>query len=538
MIFKPYSKFEPVKTIENIWGLDTEDDSAGLCLQAGVYNGARFLFYDLHSVPELINLFDLLSFSKDKNYFFGNNILYDLINIFGQSGILENLNNGNFKFIMTKYGFIGASYKNKVVFLDLQNYYRNMSLGKIGEIFGVPKLAFDPSSREYMKQDILISYLAGYHLVEFLQKHGYDFSYTIGGIALKAFMRYYLKTSYNAMDENQLDILRRGYKGGRCEMYHKGECSPVHIYDVNSLYPYIMKSVNFFDPNTIKPSNEISLNGIYCVRCSVKPSWLPLIPEETSSIYPVGSFQTVALGSDLIDLKDSLDIKEILWGFSFNYCGHIFKKYSTDIYRKRMESQNKFENLFFKLMLNNLYGKFGVSRNKIIWKKDENKFDEIESNYEYYAYVIWSIQVTSNARKYMHGQMISELDRGNELFYTDTDSLHVNKPIRKKLIDSKTMGLFKHEGTLEVITYEREKEYYDKDFMKFACKGIHGDLKTIKQYFETGETVIKRPIKLKESLKRNIQPNVWIEQKKRRRFVSPKRQIFENGETFPLILNK
>ena len=535
MILKPEYRFKPIKTVENIWGFDSEDDSKGYCIQAGVFNGSRFLIYEDINIHRLILLFKALVKTGEKHYFFSNNILYDLVNVFGYEHLIENLDSGEMEFIISKYNFIGAVYCRNIFFVDLQNYYRNMSLGKIGELIGLKKLEFNPTSKEYLKRDIEISYFAGKNLIDFLAKNKFDFGLTIPSIALQIFKRYFLKTSFEETDEKTLDLLRTGYKGGRCEMYWQGERSPVHIYDINSLYPYIMTKTKFFNPNTIKPSFEIKENGFYKVRLKLDENlYLPLFPHELNSIYPVGEFNTIALGSDLLPYKNN--IQNIQWGVEFDYSGYLFKSYAVQMYQKRKNSLTSFDNTFFKILMNGLYGKFGQSKMKTVWKKGEG-FTEENLGYSYYSQVIWSIQITCGARSYMFDRMNRILDKGIECYYTDTDSVHCSREIPKKYVDSKTLGFFKNEGRFESFTYLREKEYYSNDFKKYACKGISGK-ENVETYFKTGKANFKSPIKFKESLRRGIQANIWIDREKVKRQSKQKRQVFSDGSTKPLIFNE
>jgi hypothetical protein len=74
---------------------------------------------------------------------------------------------------------------------------------------------------------------------------------SISGLSLKIFMNNYLKDKientyklYNTIDGYKNAILRDSYFGGRTEVY-KPYLENGYVYDVNSLYPYVMKEFDY-----------------------------------------------------------------------------------------------------------------------------------------------------------------------------------------------------------------------------------------------------------------------------------------------------
>ncbi len=533
-------------SIQNIIGVDTEDNSRGGVTMAGFFNGKQYTIFkgfDEVILGALNFINELQKVKKQKFYFFANNMLYDLVNLFGEKFLLEKYFTGELKIFFTKGGFVFMQY-GRTYWIDLQNYYRGYSVKKLGDLIGVPKLETDSkaSDVDYMKRDIEIHYLAAKKLIDLLNDSGLDFGYTIGSVSMKTFRRLYIDKNFYRADTKFLDDVRDIYKGGRVEMFKQGKVGKVYIYDINSLYPYIMKKTYFWRPDKIykAPEDFLCEDGIYYCKVRVNENEkIPLLNsgDFRSLIFPVGVFKTYATGRELIE--SGAEILDIYWGYCFEIEGKIFEKFVVDFYKKRLKAKDKFEKLFFKLILNNLYGKFAQGRYRIEIRKKNNLyfFDEkLEENYQGFANLFWAVQVTSEARIYLWQIMNRVLSEGIKIYYTDTDSIHTNKPIPDDLISQTKLGKFKLEGVYNKARYFAEKEYILGDFEKLVCKGIPKFNR--KEYFEKGYTTYERPVKFREGLRRNIKINVWTEIRKIRQTRVPKRIYEEKGNSRPIYLDE
>ena len=197
-IMTPVSK-KKRKTVTNIIGVDTEDNSKGKVTMGWFYDGNEYKLFSgfdeiILKVSEYIK--SLQKKKKQTFFFFANNMLYDLVTLFGVMFIINRLFAGKLELFFTRGGFIFMKW-GTTIWIAWQNYYRGYSVKKLGKILGVKKLeTVDKATDvEYMKRDILIHYLAAKKLIDLLDINELDFGYTIGSIAIKTFRRKYLKRS-------------------------------------------------------------------------------------------------------------------------------------------------------------------------------------------------------------------------------------------------------------------------------------------------------------------------------------------------------
>ena len=152
--------------------------------------------------------------------------------------------------------------------------------------------------------------------------------------------------------------------------------------------------------------------------------------------------------------------------------------------------------LVYKLILNNLYGKFGSKpkgQNKLPSLDDSGvlkyTLSEIKDRGSYYlpialAVVSWAHVLIDDA--------IMETGYDN-FVYCDTDSIHTLGTLPDDWIDSKILGKFKHEACEITAKYVRQKTYIHKDNIdsdwEICCAGMPDSLK---QYMnrEYGESCI------------------------------------------------
>ena len=290
--------------------------------------------------------------------------------------------------------------------------------------------------------------------------------------------------------------------------------------------------------------DDIVENGIYYVKVRVKENKrIPLLTLDfkkfQSLVFPVGTFKTVATGRELIE--SNAKILEVYWGYIFDTFGKIFKSYVEYFYEKRKNAKNKFEELLYKTIMNSTYGKFGQNKFGLKIKKEGKTwiFEDQYLGYRGFANVVWAIQVTSEARIYMYKIMNELYKKGVKIYYTDTDSIHTDRPIpESKLIGiSKTgLGKLKLEGVFDKGTYIAEKEYVLGNYEKIVCKGIKPQ--NMIEYLEKGETEIMRPIRFREALRLGKAANVWIRIRKQKRDIEPKRIIIKNGDTQPIYIDE
>jgi len=311
------------------------------------------------------------------------------------------------------------------------------------------------------------------------------------------------------------DNIRKGYTGGAVDIYLTkpilGE--KIYAYLINSLYPFVMKENKFpignpiyFEGDILK-SDPKAFGFFYCKILApgfINHPILQAYPlDGNNSIFPTGNWEGMYFSEELYNAQKYGYQFEILWGYIFEK-GFIFKDYVNDLYNLRLKySKDDPMNLIAKLLLNSLYGRFGMDdsfiNTKIINKKDYLEFEnenkegikdiielkdsylvqyknpnsEIETLLDngseiHNVNIAIASAVTAYARIHM-----SQFKNNNtlpRLFYTDTDSLYFEGSLPDSFINSTEIGKLKLEGIYDKAIFLAPKVYALKNSMEEIIK--------------------------------------------------------------------
>jgi hypothetical protein len=312
--------------------------------------------------------------------------------------------------------------------------------------------------------------------------------------------------------------LKESYTGGSVDVY-KPIGENINRYDVNSLYPSVMSKfpsptgkIKRFKGNILKYNSDAF--GFFNVKI-ITPKNLKTPILQTRIKTPKGGIMTVAPLGEWTGWYFSEELKNaISYGYSFEVIhGYtfekefIFKEYVAELYNMKKNSLKDTPNyIISKLLLNGLYGRFGMNpdkENNIILKGSENigKFlsenlvtditslgddDEIElmsykSNKEgidndiiCYSGNNISVVISSSITAYARIMMSKiKIDYQDHLYYSDTDSIDLDIELPLKYI-SDELGDFKHENTFKKALYLAPKVYCgvtEKDIEYLKIKG-------------------------------------------------------------------
>ena len=457
--------------------------------------------------------------------------------------------------------------KGKIKFIDTTNYLFQ-SVEKLGKIIGVNKLdkpkcwerildkdgnIFDynvkkPKNKtekaeleEYNKYDCKISCDFMYFLQRGFNEAGGKLQITLASTSFDIWRRGFLnniliKEEYITKKKDIKEFIFEGYYGGRTEVFEKGEFENVFYFDINSLYPSVMKE-KFPLPQSVKLVNNPSLEYItYYEGVSrvivTAPNNLhkPFLPYRTEDklIFPLGTFEGVYNHNELnYALKLGYRIEEVKEQIIYTESFYPFKDFVDFFYNKRLEYKaegNKME-LVQKLILNTLYGKFGQKKITITEIKDidyfTNSFDleaymnknnaDLKNGFLIHkkdvkyngknSYPILASYVTSKARI----KMFPYINNSSSI-YTDTDSVICKKDLYENV---KTLGKMKLEGTYKNCILIKPKLYLlandDEEIIK--AKGlIHADKKDFDKILNCESIKKNKLMKLKESIRREMIP--------------------------------
>jgi hypothetical protein len=496
------------------------------------------------------------------------NTEYDLVNLsYKYSYMIEWFYNKS-RFIMGK-----CIFNNKIKFYDLINFY-SLSAEKVGQLFGLKKLQYDFNKRKFNKdgnvivtkseikyciRDAKIACKAGVFITKKFENFKIRKTATIASTALQIYLKNFAPIDFSQYKENRYEIdinnIYKCYYGGRVEAFFIGKKRDnIKYVDFNSLYPYVMK--NFLYPNpfsSVYRGKSIDIeNGIVCCKVKVKTNtYLPVLPlrYDKKLLFPVGEFTGYWIIQELNTAlnEGQVEIKEIYWSYEYSEVIDLFSDYVNYFYDKRIKSKNKADSYMYKVLMNSLYGKFAEKRRltKYVNLDQADVFDPIVHRYAqqtevYIPYsnnVILSAYVTSYGRILLYNAMKKVLKNDCQLLYCDTDSIiykgDYNFPISNRL------GELKIEHYVKMVEIRGAKYYMfidnnDNEF--FICKGIPKYLQA--DMFTHRKVSYRKPIRLLESKRRHLKPNIWIDFEKRDLTKYLKRCIIKDGNTKPILIRE
>ena len=400
---------------------------------------------------------------------------------------------------------------NKVTIYDSLKIL-NFSVEQIAKDFDLPirKLDLDYTTKrevghvlteheiDYIRNDVEIMARA----LDFMFKSDLK-KMTIGGDALfdykkmiSSFTHYFPVLPYE-IDQD----IRQAYRGGFTylnECYKGATLGAGWVLDVNSLYPSVMYNEIlpfgeplFFDGEyapdklyplyvqTISASFELKKDHIPTIQLKNNTNFIPTEYVTSSN----GDIVTLTLTNvDLQLFKDHYNIEYIKYhnGWKFKGIRGLFKDYIDKWTTVKIESKKQNNLAMYrisKLMLNSLYGKFGLNPNI------RSKYPELDDKgivtYKFYEketrepiYIPIAAFITSYARNktIRTSQAIKEYsikNYGKDYYiYSDTDSIHTlftDTEILKQFvdIDDYRLGAWKLESQFIKGKYLRAKSYIE-----------------------------------------------------------------------------
>jgi hypothetical protein len=550
-------------------GYDTEDNSKGHChlLVFVTELGEKYIFKDRHAAIFWLVFSDFVN----DQVIWCVNTEYDLNNLLGSYHyLLQRLYNKS-RFIMGR--FIDFLPNRSIVkFYDLVNFY-SLSAASVGRLFDFDKLHFDFSKRRFTKdgtvklskeeltyciRDAEIAQIAGSFISDKFREYNIRFAPTVASCAMQIFLKHYDSVGLMKLSESNGVVppkcAHASYYGGRVEAFRIGERieGNIRYYDINSLYPFVMRRFRY--PNIMaKAHRRTDLNfKVGFVACNITvPLGLDIGPLPTKIkdrlTFPVGTFDGVWCMPEIINaIKMGSVVNKVYWAYSYERVCYLFRSYIDDMYRKRQDSTTKADNKFYKVLMNSLYGKFGqkvrlTSYVPVCELTDLTGMmvgdyiqhvEQILGSHERY---IVASYVTSYARYILFSWMMKVKDAGGELLYCDTDSIIYRGG--NELPTSPELGAMKLEAEIDWITI-RGNKYYEYGTTDGQIVSVVKGIPKYAQHemFVKGQATYKKPIRYKESLRRQLQSNVWIDITKKSLTKYDKRVILKDGRTKPITV--
>jgi hypothetical protein len=405
---------------------------------------------------------------------------------------LKNINRD--KIISCIKGIVG--YKTRTIEFRDSTGVLPFSLDSLSKNFNVEhkKKKFDynkikkvtPELIEYNKRDCvaLLEVLEKYSQWPLIKEVGV--AQTMASQSVKVFRKFLYK-EIPSLSASQDSFARRSYFGGRTEIfkpiYDTGDNKKdiLYYYDVNSLYPYVMLDEMPIAPlNTHVKDIDSEMGYVDCV-VKVPDCYIPILAtsikvnDTNKLVFPVGTFRGVFSTVELrYAMSHGVKIKKIYRSMKYENGGKFFKPYIETMYELRQQSEKgTVTNILAKLLMNSLYGRFGLNRDR-----DEIKFYSLGSDCDSYhstistptrelnlylkktrlekshSNVAVSAWVTSLARIHMHKLITPNQDH---IYMMDTDSMLVS---RKNKSNDDKLGALKLEFTANRGVFLLPKTYF------------------------------------------------------------------------------
>ncbi|KAF3433475.1 hypothetical protein FNV43_RR24577 [Rhamnella rubrinervis] len=224
-------------------------------------------------------------------------------------------------------------------------------------------------------------------------------------------------------------------------------------YDVNSLYPFVMKE--FPMPGGV-PVWHGNLDGmdsdsmfgfieayVVCPKTTNKP-FLPYIDKNKTLIFPTGEFVGVYYSEELKYTR-GLGYKVIpISGYLFEGKVSPFRDFVSSLFDSWLEARkegNQAMAYVYKVLMNSLYGRFGINpksttteNNYIVSyhiniRKDTEHWNPLKN-----SAVQLAAAITASARIHMYPYISRE-----DCYYTDTNSVVLGQPLPDEVVSSSVL---------------------------------------------------------------------------------------------------
>ena len=562
------------------WDVETRG-FFGKIFKIGVTNGVEVKFFN--TIDEFFNFLDNInkkvSEREERAYFYAHNHSFDLTKAVQEvleKGIDLEIEFGRGKTIISNGKVLQLVFKRweNIYFRDSMRVLSG-SLGRITKDFNcdVKKIDLNKEIKgkyknkedffkrvsvddelliEYLKNDIMGLHEAINKFIEIVDVE-VDKILTIASVAMSIYKKEF-KEDFNKLRYNKKgkmvkyskelrDYMREAYRGGRVEVF-KRYGKNLYIYDVNSLYPCVMKNFDYpsgrykihtgLDAQSrfIAIKNRRKNLGIVEATVDIPKQDICPLPILISDklIFPYGRVRFKWCTEELIYAMENFNVKLVKvhklieWK---NKC-KPFTNFIDKFYKLKKENKGNAKGTVGKLILNSLYGKFGMKEEREEYISKE-KFEEAKglfkeefeltkelfeetkikrelkilgktfyvSEEQFWAdYILVHIaaHISSYARLELLKKMKELKDKGYTVYYCDTDSIFTDCPPEGfGNVDDKELGFWSLEREIEEAIFIAAKTYSfitkegkEKTKMKGVFKEYMLKFEAMKKVFESG----------------------------------------------------
>lgn len=334
----------------------------------------------------------------------------------------------------------------------------------------------------YMKSDCIYLYEM---MFAFQQEFG-D-ALTIGQAAMRELKKV---TKFETLGENMDTFLRQYYYGGRNQCFKAGIIKgDFKIFDVNSMYPFVMKNFKHPVSRSYNVNNKITSKTNFALIIAKNYGALPQrTPAGLDFTKEFGEFYATIHEIEAGLETGTLEINRVKHAIEFNEC-ISFDQFIDHFYGSRLQAKangDKLRDIFYKLVQNSCYGKFAqnpmnffdymITKDVIPpegWQLDE-VFEETtlwkrpSNGPKFFNNVATAASITGAAR----AVLLRGLAAATNPVYCDTDSIiceALNAPQ-----SSTELGAWKLEASADTLAIAGKKLYAafaNDEVVKRASKG-------------------------------------------------------------------
>lgn len=465
-----------------------------------------------------------------------------------------------------------------IILWDTLNIWR-MSLDQVGKQIGLPKLTmpgpYDPPAvwDRYGKRDVEVIMKACLLWWDMLVARDMGgFAPTLASQSMRVFRhRYMIHPIFIDDHAEALALARAGYNGGRVECFRIGDIDgPLHLFDVNSMYPAVMangqfpcKLRGFTHRATVEDLQRWCAEG--CVMADVTvDAARPVYParHDDKLLFPVGRYRCVLATPELAHACQMGEILRVHAVAVYDRAP-VFSAFVAGLYPDRLAAAAAGDKVLawqLKTLLNAHYGKWGqrgmvfeeagriedLSARSWVdidcetgettkWRQLggllQCQTNEVESRESFPAI---AAHVTSYARMHLWA-MILAAGRKN-VFYTDTDSLLVNEAGAKRLqrhCHPNELGKLKLEGTFGHATIWGPKDY------QFGTKARHKGVRKAAKWIDSNTVVQQKWSSLRGLLNQGrMSGPTTADITKHLNRIYTKGRVLKSGRVVPIVLEE
>lgn len=427
-----------------------------------------------------------------------------------------------------------AQTQGRLVALDTLNYFQ-APLSDLGVACGLPKMAMpdfaadDDAWFKYCERDAQIVFETFTQLMNWVRGNGMGmFRYTGPSQAMSAYRHRFMVNNIHVHTEPEVKALeRKAYFGGRTEVFRRGSiASTVHQYDVNSLFPSVMRVGKFpcmlhaFERDAKLVESLPDIDYASSVADVVVKTSSDVFPRRLNGqiTYPAGTFRTSLCGEELAYARHHGLIR-LIGQWSEYRTVDLFSLWVDSLWemRQRYKAEgNELYRNFTKSLMNSLYGKFGQLSPR--WVNVPNMIDALPwsrwaavncltgERVDYRSFG-WQVQrrsereeiegtfvaisafVTAAARMRMN--RLRHIAGKRNVYYQGVDALIVNDAGRMNLhaaneIDADTIGKLRHQVSTDY------GEIYGCSDYRLGDKTVVSGRAKLHKELESGETLQRK----------------------------------------------